>query len=139
MVDAASDEARAHWKQLGARVYGASRASGALAEGKGKDVDFTKVMNDGGSSGIRFSLLHCFRFDKWLWMRIGEALHPGPKVPHRSSKQVGLTKGDVRRLVKSMVMGVGGAVLWAGCWTSSRGGPGGPGSQGQGQGCGGFA
>eukprot|EP00439_Symbiodinium_sp_Y106_P029615 s5451_g3.t1 len=106
--DVVREVARAHWKQLGARVYGASRASGALAEGKGKDVDFTKVMNDGGSSGIRFSLLHCFRFDKWLWMRIGEALHPGPKVPHRSSKQVGLTKGDVRRLVKSMVMELAG-------------------------------
>ena len=100
---AAPDAARLHWEQLGAKVHGDGGSPGASFKGKGMDVDFTKVMNDGAPSDVWFSLLHSFRFDKWLWMRIGEALHPGPKAPHRPSK-VGLTKGDVKRLVKSMVM-----------------------------------
>ena len=99
---AASDAARAHWEHLGARVYGAGCSSGVVA-GKGTVGDFTKVIDGSASSKIRFSLLHSFRFDKWLWTRVGEALHPGPQVPRRSRK-AGLTKGDVKRLVKSMVL-----------------------------------
>ena len=98
---AASDAARAHWEHLGARVYGAGYSPGVGAEGKGTVVDFTKVIDGSASSRIRFSLLHSFRFDKWLWMRVGEALPP--QAPRRS-KTAGLTKGDVKRLVKSIVL-----------------------------------
>ncbi|CAE7193637.1 unnamed protein product [Symbiodinium sp. CCMP2592] len=48
------------------------------------------------------ALLADFRHDAWLGVRVGEASHPGPRS-HRPSR-VGLTKADVRRLVKSMVM-----------------------------------
>jgi len=103
VAKAAFDAARAHWEQLGARVHGVSCSPGGGAEEKGIGVDFTKVIDGSASSRVRFSLLHSFRFDKWLWMRIGEAAHPGPKAPRRS-KAAGLTKGDIKRLVKSMVL-----------------------------------
>ena len=48
------------------------------------------------------ALLADFRHDAWLGVCVGEASNPGPRN-HRP-KQVGLTKGDVKRLVKTMVL-----------------------------------
>ena len=58
----------------------------------------------GNCGNFRPSQLDSFRYDQWLDMRVGEALQSGPKQPRRQAKQVGLTKGDVKRLVKSMVI-----------------------------------
>ena len=119
--------ARGHWEHLGATVHGAVHgavyADAENFEGhvsKHTNADFTKIgdtLRHDAWLGVRVgeaanpgpvgpgdtisALLAGLRHDAWLGTRVGEASNPGPK--HPKHLRSGLTKGDVRRLVKTMV------------------------------------
>ena len=119
--------ARGHWEHLGATVHGAVHgavyADAESFEGhvsKHTTANFTNVgdtLRHDAWLGVRVgeaanpgpvgpgdaisALLAGLQHDAWLGTRVGEASNPGPK--HPKHLRSGLTKGDVRRLVKAMV------------------------------------